>query len=139
MKEFTMKIQTLMTALVLAASGAAFAQTTAGPAAAAPVPAASAAQTDKIPAATPSSKTPQAMQKKSADKGVEAAPLNKKEATDLEKSEAKLDANKPAGDKADKKLAKPAPKKSKSKAKASLDDKATDTQKTDEPVIDPVK
>jgi hypothetical protein len=108
------------------------------PAAVAPVPAASAAQADKIPAATPSSKTPQAMQKKSADKAVDAAPLNKKEATDLEKSEAKLDANK-SGDKADKKLAKPAPEKSKSKAKASLDDKDTGKQKTDKPVIDPVK
>ncbi|WP_198674795.1 hypothetical protein [Rhodoferax ferrireducens] len=72
-KEFMMKIQTLITALVLAASGAAFAQTT---------------------TATPRLDQRQANQEKRIEQGVASGQLNKREALRLEKREAKLEADK---------------------------------------------
>jgi hypothetical protein len=67
-----MKIQTLMSALLLAASGAAFAQATSG--------------IDQR----------QANQQKRIEQGVASGQLNQREAARLEKREAKLEANKQA-------------------------------------------
>lgn len=130
-----MKIQTLMTALVLAASGAAFAQTTAGPAAAdlkAVVPAAEV----KSPVATPAVDKAQAEQQLSIEKGVASGQLSTKEATDLEKSETKLEANK-KGAKADGKVT--AQEHKKLKVEASANAKAINKQKADKAALDPVK
>lgn len=77
-----MKIQTLITALVLAASGAAFAQ---------PTPAAV-----KDPVATPRLDQRQANQQKRIDQGVASGQLNARETRRLEKREAKLQADKQA-------------------------------------------
>jgi hypothetical protein len=71
-----MKIQTLITALVLAASGAAFAQ----------APAAD-------PAATPGVDKRMANQQKRIDQGVASGQLNAKETNRLQKREAKLAAD----------------------------------------------
>ena len=84
-----MKIQTLMTALVLAASGAAFAQTGSTAAPAQPV-----VQTAKDPAATPGLDKRQANQQKRIEQGVDSGQLTKKEAVRLEKREGKLEADK---------------------------------------------
>jgi hypothetical protein len=84
-----MKIQTLITALVLAASGAAFAQTTS-----APTPIAPAAAVAKDAAATPGLDKRQANQQKRIEQGVASGQLNKKEAVRLEKREGKLEADK---------------------------------------------
>ncbi|WP_114969079.1 hypothetical protein [Rhodoferax ferrireducens] len=130
-----MKIQTLMTALVLAASGAAFAQTTAGPAAADLKAVAPAAEV-KSPVATPAVDKAQAEQQLSIEKGVASGQLSTKEATDLEKSETKLEANK-KGAKADGKVT--AQEKKKLKVEASANAKAINKQKADKPVLDPVK
>ena len=142
-----MKIQTLMTALVIAASGAAYAQTVpavpATPAApTAPArtmdlkPVAPAAQVVQDPAATPELDKHQAEQKKSIDKGVAAGQLNPKEAAGLEKREAKLDASKKAA-KADGKVTKKEHKKLKNEVNQNSE--AIDKQKADKPVIDVVK
>ena len=132
-----MKIQTLMTALVLAASGAAFAQTSTGPGPAAvdlkPVVPAAAV---KGPVATPAVDKAQAEQQLSIEKGVASGQLSTQEATDLEKSEAKLEANK-KGAKADGKVS--AQEHKKLKLEASANAKAINKQKTDKPVLDPVK
>jgi hypothetical protein len=146
-KEFTMKIQTLMTALVIAASGAAYAQTVpavpATPAApTAPArtmdlkPVAPAAQVVQDPVATPELDKHQAEQKKSIDKGVAAGQLNPKEAAGLEKREAKLDAAKKVA-KADGKVTKKEHKKLKNEVNQNSE--AIDKQKADKPVIDVVK
>lgn len=87
-----MKIQTLITALVLAASGAAFAQTTPAPAA-------------KDPTATPGLDKRQAEQQKRIDQGVASGQLNEKEAARLKARESKLEADKQAA-KADGKVTK---------------------------------
>ncbi len=71
-----MKIQTLITALVLAASGAAFAQAPA-----------------KDPAATPGVDKRMANQQKRIDQGVASGQLNAKEANRLQKRESKLAAD----------------------------------------------
>lgn len=68
-QEYTMKIQTLMTALLLAASGAAFAQ------------------------ATPGVDQAQARQEKRIEQGVASGQLNGKETVRLEKREGKLAAH----------------------------------------------
>ena len=85
-KEFKMKIQTLITALVLAASGAAFAQSTP-----APVPA---TQVVKSPTATPNLDQRQANQQKRIEQGVASGQLNRRETIRLEKREGKLEADK---------------------------------------------
>lgn len=149
-----MKIQTLMTTLILAASGAAYAQTTAAPSvelkAAAPVavpatvPAAvPAAMPAAVPAAevkaavpTPALDKVQAAQQSNIEKGVASGELNAQEGSDLMKSEAKLDANKKAA-KADGKVT--AQEKKKLKLEANANAKAISKQKTDKPVLDPVK
>ena len=91
-KVFTMKIQTLMTALVLAASGAAFAQPTPPAAPLAPVM----TQVAKDPAATPGLDKRQANQQKRIEQGVASGQLNAKETLRLEKRETKLEADKQA-------------------------------------------
>lgn len=142
-----MKIQTLMTALVIAASGAAYAQTVpavpATPAApTAPArtmdlkPVAPAAQVVQDPVATPELDKHQAEQKKSIEKGVAAGQLNPKEAAGLEKREAKLDAAKKVA-KADGKVTKKEHKKLKNEVNQNSE--AIDKQKADKPVIDVVK
>jgi hypothetical protein len=72
----------LITALVLAVGGAAFAQP--------------AAQVAKDPAATPGLDKRQANQQKRIEQGVASGQLNQKEATRLEKREAKLETDKQA-------------------------------------------
>ena len=84
-----MKIQTLITALVLAASGAAFAQPAVAPAPAAPL-----VQATKNPAATPGLDKRQVNQEKRIEQGVASGQLNQKEAVRLEKREVKLEADK---------------------------------------------
>ena len=79
-----MKIQTLITALILATSGAAFAQ----------APAAN-------PAATPGIDKRMANQQKRIDQGVASGQLNAKETSRLQKREAKLAADTTAAAKAD--------------------------------------
>jgi hypothetical protein len=86
-QEYTMKIQTLITALVLAASGAAFAQAPAAP----------------MAPATPRVDKAEANQQKRIDKGVASGQLTAKETNRLDKREAKLAANE-AADKADGKV-----------------------------------
>ena len=81
-----MKIQTLMTALVLAASGAAVAQ----PALVAPP----VAPVVKNSVATPGLDQRQANQQKRIEQGVASGQLNQKEAARLEKRERKLEADK---------------------------------------------
>lgn len=133
-----MKIQTLMTALVLAASGAAFAQTTAAPSVdlKATAPAAVPAAEVKGSVATPALDKAQAEQQLSIEKGAASGQLSTKEATDLEKSEAKLEANK-KGAKADGKVTTQEHKKLKVEAGANA--KAISKQKADKPALDPVK
>lgn len=134
-----MKIQTLMTALILAASGAAYAQTTAGPAAVdlkATAPAAVPAADANAAVATPALDKVQAAQQSNIEKGAASGQLSTKEVTDLEKSEAKLQANK-IGAKADGKVTKQESKKLKVEAGANA--KAISKQKADKPMLDPVK
>ncbi len=76
-----MKIQALITALVLTVSGAAFAQPKSAP---------------KDPAATPGLDQRQANQEKRIEQGVASGQLNAKEAERLEKREDKLEADKQA-------------------------------------------
>ena len=71
-----MKIQTLITAMILAASGAAFAQTS-----------------PADPAATPGVDKRMANQQKRIDQGVASGQLNAREAARLQKREAKLAAD----------------------------------------------
>lgn len=133
-----MKIQTLMTALVLAASGAAYAQTTAAPSVDinATAPAAVPAAEVKAAVPTPALDKVQAAQQSNIEKGVASGQLSTKAATDLEKSETKLEANKQAA-KADGKLSKQEQKKL--KLEASANGKAINKLKTDKPLLDPVK
>ena len=84
-QEFTMKIQTLISAIVLAASGVAFAQ--------APTVAPVAPATVKDPAATPGIDKRVANQQKRIDQGVASGQLTAKETNRLDKREAKLAAN----------------------------------------------
>lgn len=80
-----MKLQTLIAALVLAASGAAFAQTT---------PSTTIVPVVKDPAATPRLDQRQANQEKRIELGVASGQLNKREAVRLEKREGKRQADK---------------------------------------------
>ena len=80
-----MKLQTLITTLVLAASGAAFAQTT---------PSTTVVPVVKDPVATPRLDQRQANQEKRIEQGVASGQLNKKETVRLEKREGKLEADK---------------------------------------------
>ncbi|MES2878082.1 MAG: hypothetical protein V4713_06630 [Pseudomonadota bacterium] len=107
-----MKIQTLMTVLVLAASGAAFAQT--------PAP--------KDPAATPGLDQRQVNQQKRIEQGVASGRLNARETRRLENREAKLEADKQAA-KADGKVT--AQERKQLQAEASRDSKAIYRQKHD--------
>lgn len=132
-----MKIQTLMTALVLAASGAAYAQTTAPSVDLnATAPAAVPAAEVKAAVPTPALDKVQAAQQSNIEKGVASGQLSTKAATDLEKSETKLEANKQAA-KADGKVSKQEQKKLKLEASANA--KAINKLKTDKPLLDPVK
>jgi len=131
-KVFNMKIQTLMTALVLAASGAAFAQPT--PPAAPPAPLA--AQVAKDPAATPGIDKRQANQQKRIEQGVASGQLTKREATRLEKRETKLEADKLAA-KADGKVT-PQERKQLQK-EANRDSKAIHREKHDKQVVGTAK
>lgn len=133
-----MKIQTLMTALILAASGAAYAQTTTAPSGElkAVAPAAVPAAEVKAAVPTPALDKVQAAQQSNIEKGVASGELNAQEGSDLMKSEAKLDANKKAA-KADGKVT--AQEKKKLKLEANANAKAISKQKTDKPVLDPVK
>ncbi|MEI8169069.1 MAG: hypothetical protein WCG50_05310 [Rhodoferax sp.] len=126
-----MKIQTLMTALVLAASGAAFAQTTPAPA-----PAVPAVQTTRNATATPGLDQRQANQEKRIEQGVASGQLNKKETMRLEKREAKLQADKLLA-KADGKVT-PQERK-KLQREANRDSKAIYKQKHDKQVAAPAK
>lgn len=119
-----MKIQALITALMLAASGAAFAQAT---------PAAPAV---KDPAATPGLDKRQAEQQKRIDQGVASGQLNKREATRLQAREAKLEADKQAA-KADGKVTKEERKKL--HREANRDSKAIYKQKHDRQHAAPAK
>jgi hypothetical protein len=128
-KELHMKIQTLITALVLAASGAAFAQPT-------PAPAVPAVQVGKNSTATPGLDQRQANQEKRIEQGVASGQLNKKETIRLEKREGKL--------KADKLLAKADGKvtpqeRRKLQREANRDSKAIYKQKHDRQVAAPAK
>ena len=76
-----MKIQILISALVLAASGAVFAQATSTPVV-------------KDPTATPGLDQRQAQQQNRIEQGVASGQLNKKETVRLEKREGKLEADK---------------------------------------------
>ena len=130
-KELKMKIQTLMTALVLAASGAAFAQTTPAPA-----PAVPAVQTTRNTTATPGLDQRQANQEKRIEQGVASGQLNKKETIRLEKREGKLQADKLLA-KADGKVT-PQERK-KLQREANRDSKAIYKQKHDKQVAAPAK
>lgn len=120
-----MKIQTLITALVLAASSAAFAQTTPAPAPAA-----------KDPTATPGLDKRQAEQQKRIDQGVASGQLNDKEAARLRAREAKLEADKQAA-KADGKVTKEERKKL--HREADRDSKAIHREKHDRQHASPAK
>lgn len=76
-----MKMQALITALVFAVSGTAFAQTS---------------QTARDPAATPRLDQRQANQEKRIEQGVASGQLTEKEAARMEKREDKLEADKQA-------------------------------------------
>lgn len=115
--EFKMKIQTLIAALILAAGGTAFAQTTPSP-----------APTVKDPTATPGLDKRQAEQQKRIDQGVASGQLNDKEAARLRARETKLEADKQAA-KADGKVT--APERKKLHREAHRDSKAIHRQKHD--------
>ena len=85
-----MKIQTLIAAIALTVGGAAFAQAPAAP---------------KDPLATPKIDQRQVNQEKRIDQGIASGALTKKEATQLDKRETKIEADKLAA-KADGKVTK---------------------------------
>jgi hypothetical protein len=99
-------------------------------------PAAVPAADDNAAVATPALDKVQAAQQSNIEKGAASGQLSNKEVTDLEKSEAKLEAHK-KGAKADGKVTKQENKKLKVEAGANA--KAISKQKADKPMLDPVK